>query len=265
MQLAQEIGGEIVNADCMQVYREMPILTAQPTLQDMQLIKHHMYGFRSVADHYSAGDFVQDATCTLQTLLCNNKTPILVGGTGMYIKVLVDGFSSAPKASQNAKEQTAYHLATNSGFAILQKVDPLYSTKIHHADVQRIRRALEVFFTTNIPYSTWQTFEKRQFFHRSDFHIIWLNPERETVYHNINTRFENMIHNGALSEVESLLQLGLQNLPKAHGLPELQAYIQGKLPLAEAVSKAQQATRNYAKRQITWAKHQFVFDEILTM
>ncbi len=258
IKLAKHIGNaEIINYDSMQVYSEIPILTAQPTSEEG--IKHHLYGFRSILNHYCAGDFISDVKPILDDIAQRGMTAILVGGTGMYLSMLIDGDNGLPKSGDGTKKIVSDIIkinGINGAYNILWQIDPKYANKIHHNDIQRIRRALEVYYETSIPIS--ECLGKNnpiKHFEADDFHIIWLQKDRDTLFKNINTRFDLMIQNGVVEEVLPLLNMKY-SFPKAHGLNELMSYIIGDITLEEAAYIAKRNTRNYAKRQITWAKGQ---------
>ncbi len=267
VELAKRFDGEIINADSMQVYREIPVIGAQPTAEERQDIPHHLYGFRSVLDAYSVGDFIIDATRKINEVSARGKMPILVGGTGLYIKALVEGLPDLPTISSETKAKVAElreRLDTPELHEYLRKLDPMTASKLKPNDMQRIMRALEVMFESGHSLAELQKHEKHAPFPRSDYYIIWLNPTREVIYQKINQRFIKMIELGAVKEVKQLITIfGDAPLPKACGIPEIQSYLEGKLTLDETICKAQQSTRHYAKRQITWGRHQFDFNEII--
>jgi tRNA dimethylallyltransferase len=267
VKLAKQLDGEVINADSMQVYHEIPIISAAPTENEKQDIPHHLYGFRSAFNPYSAGEFITDATSKILEVQTRSKTPILVGGTGLYIKTLVEGLPNLPNISKHIKAKVAElskAMSPEEMHTYLNNLDPIMAAKLKPNDKQRIMRALAVIIECGRSLAELQSLPKVALFPRTDYHIIWLNPDRKLVYEKINQRLMCMIELGAIAEVKSLLATSKgQQLPKACGIPEIQQYLRGEITLEEAIAKAQQSTRNYAKRQITWARHQFEFDEII--
>lgn len=264
VELAQKINGEVINADSMQVYFELPILTAQPTREEKQDIAHHLYGYASCASNISVAQWLLLACDKIQEVLAKGKTPILVGGTGMYIKSLVYGIAAIPSIPEEIKQKVR-DLINNSGeelYELLFQQDPLTAQQLKPGDKQRVGRALEVIMATNKPLAEWQKQKPQLLYPRSDFHLLLLTRPRAFIYENINQRFLDMLDMGALAEVQNVWQkYGDINYPKAHGLPELIKYLKGEMSMDEAIAKSQQNVRNYAKRQTTWFNHQLDFDE----
>jgi tRNA dimethylallyltransferase len=265
LELAKKIGGEIINCDSMQVYRQIPILSAQPEIVEVEQVPHHLYGFRCISQHYSAGDFISDVVPVIADVRSRGKVPILVGGTGMYLKLLMEGLPLLPGASVEAKDTVAYLIADlglEGAYAHLLSVDREYAVRLNRSDSQRIRRGLEVYYTDGKNVSSYlgdamSSGNKGAAFTGEEFQIMWLHKPRSLLYEHINRRFEVMVQRGGVQEVLAIMQhYGHKGLPMAHGLLELISYIMGDVTLSEAIARAQQITRNYAKRQITWAKHQ---------
>jgi len=265
--LAKKIDAEVINADSMQVYKEFPILSAQPTRDEMQDIPHHLYGIISCQEHFDVARWVQLAIAKIQDLSERGKTPLLVGGTGMYIKSLIYGISGIPTIPINIKEQIKLLEAQNDQaglYQLLQSKDMLTAQQINPNDSQRTLRALEVILATNVPLVEWHKQVTSIPFPRENFHLILLTKPREVIYNSINQRFTDMLAAGALDEVQKVVEAyGNSNLPKAHGLPELIRYVKGEITLEQATSQSQQNIRNYAKRQTTWFKHQLDFDKVI--
>lgn len=264
VELAKKLNGEIINSDSQQVYKEIPILSAEPTDIEKQGILHHLYGFISCFEQYSVGRYIMDATKKIEEVRARGNIPILVGGTGLYIKGLVEGLPEMPKISEATKAQIP-QLDASALHAYLKELDPQTATNLKPSDKQRIKRAIEVILESGQPLSALQKQARRPRFERSEYHIIWLNPDRKLLYEKINQRFLNMLERGAIEEVAALIaKANSRPLPKSCGIPEIQAYLRGDITLSEATAKAQQSSRNYAKRQLTWARHQIIFDEALT-
>lgn len=266
--LAEKIGGEIINCDAMQVYKEIPILTAQPNLNERKDVPHHLFGYVKCDQAYSVGKWLVDAISVIETVLARGNTPILVGGTGMYIKALVYGINNMPVISKHTQSliDTISSLGAREIYEKLVELDPRAAETLKPNDTQRILRALAVFLETGESILHFRSKELQPHFTQDKFHLIYLNRKREDIYSRINTRFDVMVENGALAEASALLkQYGMIDFPKAHGLPELIKFIIGDCTIAEAILTAKQITRNYAKRQITWAKHQLQFNEIIEL
>jgi tRNA dimethylallyltransferase len=268
VELAEQINAVIINCDSMQVYQEIPLLTAQPTEEEKQGIEHRLYGCISCGEEFNVGIWLELVIKEIKEVLALGKTPLLVGGTGLYIKSLVEGISELPTISQETKQQVAelqLVCTTPALYAKLLALDPLAESKINSGDTQRILRALAVVIETGTSIFTWQANAKvTHFFPREGFYLMWLKKPREIIYNNINQRFVEMIDLGVVEEVKKLYeQKSDQNLPRAHGLPEIIKYLKGELTLEQAIVIAQQNTRNYAKRQITFFTHQLKFDKVI--
>lgn len=265
IKLAQELDGVVINADSMQVYREIPIITAQPTEDELTQAPHLLYGYKSVFDKHSVAIWLDDVIPAIKSVLESGKTPILVGGTGLYIDSLIKGISNIPDVPHELEDDLRTNHSCEELYKKLQDLDPTMAEKLKPNDKQRVARALGVILSTGKSISYWQQQKSPPPFSRDMFHLIWLNPDRAAVYEKINNRFDAMFENGLLKEVEELYPkcVASSTIPKAHGLPELFAYLRGETSLAQARDKAKQNTRNYAKRQLTWARHQLQFDEII--
>jgi tRNA dimethylallyltransferase len=263
IKLAHELDGEVINADSMQIYAEIPIISAQPTIEEREGIPHHLFGHISVFEKYSVARFIEESTAAIKDVMSRGKTPILVGGTGMYLKALVEGMPEMPDISDETMA-IVNAMTTPHAYTELQKLDRTMAEKLKPNDTQRIKRALSVIMETGVSLQSFQVGEKRALFARDKYHIIWLNPDRQVVYDKINRRFAAMVENGALMEVKRVWDIANgRAMPKAHGLYELYEYLLGNISMSEAISRTQQLSRNYAKRQLTWASNQFEFDEVL--
>ncbi|MHC0448596.1 MAG: tRNA (adenosine(37)-N6)-dimethylallyltransferase MiaA [Candidatus Lariskella arthropodorum] len=270
LEIASKLDGVIINADSMQLYKEIPILTAQPTLQHTISQQHRLYGVINCTEKSSVAIWLQLIEDEIKKCLESRKIPIIVGGTGLYIKTLLFGIAKIPNISQEAKSRVNYLVNCNTPqglHALLSLHDPILAGRIHSNDIQRIVRGLEVFEETGIPLSTWQC--KSNKVCRIDANLphfmIFVNPPRDIIYKRCDERFIQMLKNGAVAEVESVLKCYTNiKYPKALGFEELRSYINGSLSMAEAAEKAQQKTRNYAKRQCTWFNNQFMYDLVIT-
>lgn len=266
--LAKKLDGVVINYDSMQVYKEIPIISAQPTEEEQDGVKHLLFGYVSCTESYSVGRWLDDAIPLIKKILFENKTPILVGGTGMYVKNLIDGMPKIPPISAKTKSIVAEWKKFMSSSELHEKLfelDPIVADQLNPNDSQRIQRALEVVIDTEKSLSKWQKEDCAPFFPKELFHIIKIEKPREQVYKNIDLRFLQMIEAGAVDEVSKLYnKFGNIEYPRACGLYEIISYLNGDITLQEAISKSQQISRNYAKRQTTWMKHQVVCDELVS-
>jgi tRNA dimethylallyltransferase len=256
LRLARERDGVIINADSMQVYRELRILSARPTVEDEGQAPHRLYGHVSGAEDYSVGRWLADAKLEIQACWAIGKLPIVVGGTGLYFMALGGGLAEVPPIPAEVRERWR-------GFAgdlhvELQKRDPLGAAKLNPADRQRIIRALEVADATGKPLSMWQVEAQAQgFLNHVNVERWFVDVPREELYARSELRFDAMMAAGALDEVRVLPPLlPEQPMMKAIGVPELQAHLRGEHALDDATAQAKIATRQYIKRQLTWWRGQ---------
>jgi tRNA dimethylallyltransferase len=263
VRIAETFGGEVVNADSMQVYHELEILTARPGPEDLARATHHLYGIRSLAEPCSAAAWLELAVAAIRDIHGRGRLAVVCGGTGFYIRALLEGLAEIPEIPPAVRAAaTARHaeLGGASFRAALADRDPLTADRLADGDTQRLIRAWEVAEATGRPLSAWQADGQRPVLDLAACTIALL-PERTALYAACDGRFHEMIRRGALEEARRVAALGLDpGLPgmKALGLPELIRHLGGEMPLARAVELAQQATRRYAKRQTTWFRHQFV-------
>ncbi len=208
VQLAKQLNGVVINCDSMQVYQEIPILTAQPTLTEQQGITHKLYGYVSCLDKYSVQHWLASVIPAINDTIAAGFTPILVGGTGMYIKALMEGMVEIPNISADEKEaiRKKYNDYSNTLlYQYLQKIDPPLANRYKLNDRQRILRAIEVYEVTGINLSSWQKNKSPPYFPKSKFHLIFVQRTREQIYHNINERFDQMIQQGVVEEVRRFI------------------------------------------------------------
>ncbi|MEX2452248.1 MAG: tRNA (adenosine(37)-N6)-dimethylallyltransferase MiaA [Rhodospirillales bacterium] len=261
---ARALNGTIINADSMQVYRELRLLSARPSPADEALIPHKLYGVMSAADPCSVGRWLDLAVREIDAAFAEGRLPVLVGGTGLYLKALLKGLSFIPDipAEIRAEVRMLYDRLGGEAFrGALAKIDPRGAERILPGDRQRLIRAFEVARATGRTLAAWQAETAGSPLNGIDRRaVVLVAPPRAALYAAIEARFEGMLEAGALAEVRALAALGLSaDLPalKAVGIPELMAHVEGKIPLDQAVMKAKQASRNYAKRQLTWFRNQF--------
>lgn len=259
--VAERIGGEIVNADSMQVYRDFRILTARPSPEEEARVPHHLYGHVDAAERYSTGRWLIDALAAIADIRTRNKTPILVGGTGLYFKALTQGLAEMPSIDPDLRAALVERAAAEGAPALhaeLARLDPQTAARLEPNDTPRIIRALEVIETTGESITSFQANTKPAL-GSDQWRGLALTPDREALYAAINKRFEKMLEQGALDEVRAFAARNLDpSLPavKAHGNPALAAYLRGELTLAAATEIGQRDTRRYAKRQFTWIANQ---------
>lgn len=263
--IAKYLDAEIINADSLQVYKENPILSAQPTKEEQQNISHHLFGYVNGDEDYNIAIWIEDATKKIKQI---DGMPILVGGTGFYLKHLIFGLSSVPDIALEVREE-ARKLFDNVGayefHKMLGNLDPAVAQKLNYNNKNRTIRAFEVIKSTGKSITYWQMQSSKIFFPIKKFKLLILLPDRSEIYNNCNKRFLSMLEQGACLEVENLLKKSYRHgsgIMKSHGVPELAKYLSGEWTIEQAIEKAQQVVRNYAKRQITWFKHQFNHPEL---
>ncbi len=256
--LAQQIKGVIVNADSAQVYRDLRILSAAPTNEERVTAEHRLYGVQDGALPCSAADWAAMACREIADVHAIGRTSILVGGTGLYLRTLLDGIAPVPAIDPEVREQIrAANVVDN--YLKLTKFDPDRAARLKPGDTARINRALEVILSTGRTLGEWQEQREGGIADAVELRPLILLPPRQWLYARCHERFARMIDEGAVAEVEALLARKLNpNLPvmRAIGVRELSAYLMGTTTLDEAVAAGQQATRRYAKRQYTWFAHQ---------
>ena len=256
--LGNKINGAVINSDSMQVYKNLEILTARPTLSEMKNINHHLYGFVDGRERYNVERWCNDATEIIKKTSAKNLTPILVGGTGLYINTLINGLVDLPSIPESIKIESEKILQEfGKDFLInqIKNVDPESLNEINHNDTVRLRRIWEVFESTGKKFSEWKLNKNKKFITDYKFKILLFLPDREKNYQVVNSRFVKMMKSGAVEEVKKLLELNLNDsLPvmRAHGVPEIKKYLANESTLEECINKGQQVTRNYVKRQHTW-------------
>ena len=258
MDVAESVGGVIVNADSMQVYRELRILTARPARDDENRIPHELYGHVAGVTPYSVGRFLEDARQAIARIRQAGKTPIVVGGTGLYFKGLLEGLSPIPPIDPNVRTKWRGIGDTEGAPALhraLSARDPQMAATLMPGDTQRLVRALEVIESTGKSLLDWQKTQGTPTVSTARCAKWVISPPRDALYAACNDRFEQMLARGAIAEVEELLSLQLSSdLPimRALGVAPLAQFIAGDVTLSDATSRAQTETRQYAKRQQTW-------------
>lgn len=248
----------ILNADSAQVYADLAVLSARPTPQDMGRIEHRLFGAWDGAEACSAAAWAARARAEIAALHAEDAVPILVGGTGLYLRVLLDGIAPIPEIDP-AVRSAVRALPEDAAYRLLQIEDPLRAAELNPGDRQRIARALEVKRSTGVTLGDWQLAKAGGIGEEVTLHPLILLPDRTWLYQRCDARFAAMLENGAIEEVERLLARQLDpDLPvmRAIGVPEIAAYLAGEISLPQMIATGQQATRNYAKRQFTWFRRQ---------
>ena len=259
IKLAKKINGEIINADSMQVYKELKILSARPYTKDYQKIKHHLYGFHSVKNNFSTGDWLKIAIKKIIEVRKRNKIPIFVGGTGLYFKALTDGLVSIPNIPikfRNKIRALHKNLGQKKFYQKLIKLDPNSKGKINSTDAQRSIRAYEVKQYTKKSLHDWFQ-NTKSYFEKEDFFKIYIDYPREELIQRIGKRAEQMIKIGAINEVKRFIKLKVRkdkSVNKAIGISEIKEYLEKRKDIGEVIEKISIKTRQYAKRQSTWAR-----------
>ena len=259
IELAKKINGEIINADSIQVYKDLKILSARPFKKDCQNIKHHLYGFQSVKKSFSTGDWLKLVKKKIFDLKKRKKIPILVGGTGLYFKALTDGLVNIPYIPMNFREKVRLlhsKIGSKNFFLKLAKLDPLVKKHLSYSDTQRSIRAYEIKLFTKKSMYEW--FKKtKSNYKKKDFFKICIDFPRDELIKKINLRTREMIKNGAILEVKKFVKLKVsknRTAYKAIGINEIKDYLQKKIEIDEVIEKISIKTRQYAKRQSTWAR-----------
>ena len=262
LELAERLGGEIVNADSMQLYREMRVLTARPSAAEEALFPHHLYGIQGAAEPLSAGRWAVRAAQVMGEIAGRGHIPIVVGGTGLYFRALVEGLAPIPAIPAELRRAVRAEVAAagEGAHALLAEADPALAATIRPSDRQRIARGIEVARATGRRLSEWQQVPPVPLI-AGRFAKIVLMPDREVLRARADARFARMVAEGALDEAAAMAALDLDPaLPamKALGLRPLMAHLAGALLIEEAIAAGQAETRAYAKRQETWMRTQMV-------
>ncbi|MCC9620166.1 tRNA (adenosine(37)-N6)-dimethylallyltransferase MiaA [Thalassospira sp. MA62] len=269
LDLAEAFNGVVINADSMQVYKELRVLSARPDESETARAPHRLYGVLSGREACSAGKWRDMAMAEIATCHANGQLPIITGGTGMYLNALTEGIAPIPDVPAAIRDQVTRELAEighDAFFAKLQEEDPETAANLDASNTQRLIRAAEVFAHTGRGLASWHKEPVTRPPERMAFKKLCYMPPRDILYDRCNRRFDLMIKQGAIDEVRGLMA---QNLPdtapvmKAVGVRELAAYLAGETDLETAKMKSQRETRRYAKRQLTWFRHQMLSKEII--
>lgn len=258
MALAKAVGGVVINADSMQIYDGPRILTARPSLEEEAEVEHQLYGVIDPATAFSAGDYVRLVSPVLEKLRAQKRLAVIVGGTGLYFNALTRGLVDMPEISRETVARVEAMSASGEKLHDwLLAHDPEMASRLSPADTPRLQRAVAVMLETGRSLSLWQDKSTVSVLPQGRWQGVFLAPDRPTLYARIDARFHAMIAAGALDEARAIQALALpanRGIMKSHGMPHLMAYLEGRLSLDEAIRLGQQDTRNYAKRQFTWAR-----------
>ena len=260
--LAERLGGVVINADSMQVYRDLRIITARPTVAEEARVPHRLYGHVDAAENHSVGVWCRDARAALAEAKQDGRVPIVVGGTGLYFKALTQGLSAVPSTPADIRAAVRARCDREGPEALhaeLARRDPVMAGRLKPADRMRIARALEVLETTGRSLADWHGDGMPAILNPDHAVKVFLAIDRTELYRRIDARFDGMLAAGALDEVRALAARGLDPmLPamKAHGVPWLRRYLLDEIDLQEAAEGGKRDTRRYTKRQVTWFRHQ---------
>ena len=259
IKVAKKVDGEIINADSMQVYKQLKILSARPDSKEYQKIRHHLYGFQDVKKNFSTGDWLKLVIKKIKEVQNRDRTPILVGGTGLYFKALTEGLVEIPNISLKLRNQIRSlqkKIGQKKFYEKLLKLDPSSKGKINPTDTQRSIRAYEVRKFTKISLHDWFKNTKSKF-KEGDFFKVYLEYPRQELIDRINLRSSKMIENGAVKEVKGFIKLRVRkdkSANKAIGVNEIREFLKKQKDLIDTKEKIAIKTRQYAKRQSTWAR-----------
>lgn len=261
--VAKRLGGEVLNADSMQVYTDLKLISARPGPEETEDVPHHLFGHVDAATRYSTNDWLEDARKKMLQIERRGKRAVIVGGTGLYFLALTRGLSDIPPVPEDVRAEVRAIAQTEGADGLrsrLMPVDPQVAERLGTGDRQRLARAYEVWLATGKPLSHFQGQRRPPVLGKGDWMGIALTPPRAGLYKRIDRRFEGMLMQGAMEEARKLVNRGLDpELPimKAHGIPWLAAFIRGEITPEHAAENAKRDTRRYAKRQFTWIGRQF--------
>lgn len=264
MAIAERVSGTIINADSMQVYRELRILTARPSATDEARVPHALYGFVPAREAYSAGRFVRDAAAAIASAEAQGRRPIVVGGTGLYFKALLEGLSPVPEISEEARSHWRAEATRRGAEAMHQELaarDEVMAARLQPSDTQRIVRALEVLESTGRSLAEWQAMKGAPVLNEPETVRLVVRVDRAELHARADARFAQMMREGASAEAQALSDLQLDaGLPamRAIGVRPLIGALRGEIDAEQAVAASQAETRQYIKRQETWLKSHMI-------
>lgn len=263
--LAKRLDGEVINADSMQVYRDLRVISARPAAAEMGGVEHHLFGHVPASERYSTGKWLEDVKPVIAKVQRRGKVPIIIGGTGLYHLALIEGLSEIPPVPEDVRSDVTEIFKAGGVPALrekLEQVDRETAERLGEGDRQRLSRALEVWLATGKSISSFHGKKGRSILGAGEWLGVALTPTRSRLYARIDRRFEGMLMEGAMEEARGLASQSLpEDLPamKAHGIPWLIAYLKGEMSAEGAAENAKRDTRRYAKRQFTWIGRQFPF------
>lgn len=263
IELARKLGGEVINADSMQVYRDLQVISARPTEEEMAGVPHHLFGHVDAATRYSTGEWLEAARGVLKRLQRQNKHAVIVGGTGLYLLALTQGLSDIPPVPDDIRAEVRAISDTEGADGLRARLaphDPDLAERLGTGDKQRLARAYEVWLATGRPLSDFQSERQPPVLKEGEWTGFALTPPRTALYKKIDRRFEGMLMQGAVEEARALVARDLNpELPamKALGMPSIAAFVRGEISAEEAAESAKRESRRYAKRQFTWIGRQF--------
>ena len=263
IELARKLGGEVINADSMQVYRDLQVISARPTEEEMAGVPHHLFGHVDAATRYSTGEWLEAARSVLKRLQRQNKHAVIVGGTGLYLLALTQGLSDIPPVPDDIRAEVRAISDTEGADGLRARLaphDPDLTERLGTGDKQRLARAYEVWLATGRPLSDFQSERQPPVLKEGEWTGFALTPPRTALYKKIDRRFEGMLMQGAVEEARALVARDLNpELPamKALGMPSIAAFVRGEISAEEAAESAKRESRRYAKRQFTWIGRQF--------
>ena len=260
--IAKSVNGEIINADALQVYSDIRVLSARPSQSDLKSVPHHLYGYVSGETHYSGGQWVRAAMPVILDVLARGKVPILVGGTGLYFKSLFDGLASVPTIEYGLVREIDRRIEKEGIKSVLEEaktLDPIGTARLQGEDPQRLTRLLSVVKQTGQPLHHWQSQTRPEIPAAYALRYV-IMPPREALYERINARFEDMVSSGGMKEARDVFAKygpdGTAPMLKAIGLSHLLRHLKGELSYEQSIELAKRDTRRFAKRQMTWFRNQ---------
>lgn len=265
MRFAEQNNGEIINADSSQIYKEIPILSCSPTEEDKKKIPHHLYNHKPLSEKYSVAKFINEAKIAAESVVERGKIPIIVGGTGLYVKALIEGVNiipEIPKIVRIEAQKLLSSLGNEKFHEKLGRLDPIAGQKLHPSNSQRLIRAYEVLSHTKKSIYDFHNEETNSPLIDYDLEVVIVTADREKLYKKCNDRFSHLIKIGALDEVKKIMDKYNPDDVKSIGYKEIYQYLKREISKEKMIELASQKTRNYAKRQITFFKHQIKGREI---
>lgn len=258
--LAKKLNAEIISADSRQIYKHLDVGTAKPSSQELNAVPHHLIDELEIEEDYTAGQFADNAARIIDEVFSRDRIPLVVGGAGLYVKALVDGLFSESSRDDEVREALLERVETEGIEPLYQEfeeIDPEYAAEVHINDTKKIVRAMEIYQVTGKKPSLH--FKKEHEGLEHPYQMIALNRERNTLYNRINRRVDQMIEDGLVQEVESILEMGYtgeENALQTVGYQEIIAYLNDEISLEEAIRQIKTHSRHYAKRQLTWFRNQ---------